>query len=343
VFGEDNEELKRAVVDIVQDSRPEKIVYTVLELRNAARGQRTLLNWNRELNIQEMPYYLRIPRKINEEALRLARELSRFEDVLMVKEVAGSRVFWKEMGVNTLIYLLPGEAYYVYCTAATSVTYPFTSDEAWPQEKPQEINGSPFDVTLPTPSSHVTVFNANALAAFEPGDVIGAGDAYGNCMGQSCVEDQDQAVSLVIYGDDPLTAETDGMTAGGMIAYTLYRPANHTFYDLNMTFDADHNDGNTFTDNGISVVTGVTLSPTGIGSSYAGGVKIYPNPTAGMLHIAGVKGKYRAVVFNAVQEKVFEAALSDNGTLDLSALPKGIYLIRIQSPAISLTMKFVID
>ena len=85
VFGEQNEEAKKAVVDIVQDESPKRIVYTILTLRKMTEGQRTLFDWEEgRVNLQEMPYYLKIPERVSEKALEIARSVSSFSELLLV-------------------------------------------------------------------------------------------------------------------------------------------------------------------------------------------------------------------------------------------------------------------
>ncbi len=103
VFGDHNGEVRKAVVDIVQDTPPERIVYTVLTLRRHHEGQRTLFDWDKgKLNLQEMPYYLRIPRRINEKALEIASNVVNFEELLMVPGLGASTL----RGLAYIAYLL---------------------------------------------------------------------------------------------------------------------------------------------------------------------------------------------------------------------------------------------
>ncbi len=45
-------------------------------------------------------------------------------DVVLVKEVAGIKLYWPDLGINTLSELLPGKAYLVLLTSAVTVTFP---------------------------------------------------------------------------------------------------------------------------------------------------------------------------------------------------------------------------
>ena len=103
VFNERNEEVKKAVVDIVQDHSPKKIVYTILTLRRTAEGQRTLFDWDeKRVSIQEMPYYLRIPKKVSEKALEIAKSVSSFQELLMIEGMGASTL----RGLAYIAYLI---------------------------------------------------------------------------------------------------------------------------------------------------------------------------------------------------------------------------------------------
>lgn len=133
------------------------------------------------------------------------------------------------------------------------------------------------------------------------------------------------------------------LTDGGIITYTLYRQSTNSHFELNLTFDASYLDGGAFVANGISVATDVVLSPLGINSIIFNQVKIYPNPTTGLLNISGLEGNYQLEVFNAIQEKVYFEDKAGNSVIDLSTLPKGIYLIKLFDSEINLTRKIVLN
>jgi hypothetical protein len=50
--------------------------------------------------------------------------LGEYEQIVMVKEVAGTGVYWPEKAINSLGNLVPGKAYFFLTNAAVSFTYP---------------------------------------------------------------------------------------------------------------------------------------------------------------------------------------------------------------------------
>ncbi|OQX77716.1 MAG: hypothetical protein B6D64_07890, partial [Bacteroidetes bacterium 4484_276] len=59
----------------------------------------------------------------------------------------------------------------------------------------------------------------------------------------------------------------------------------------------DYRDGNTFSQEGISVVTDVVLSPLKLNTICPNRINPYQNPTSGTLHITGIDGKYQVEIF----------------------------------------------
>jgi hypothetical protein len=87
--------------------------------------------------------------------------------------------------------------------------------------------------------------------------------------------------------------------------------------------------------------TGSAPLPLGEGP----GVRLYPNPTTGLVRLSGTGGgPFRAEVFDLLGRQVFQTTISDP-TLDLSGLENGVYLLRVTDRATgkSDTAKLVIN
>lgn len=57
------------------------------------------------------------------------------EDLVIVKEIAGNRMYWPEYGINSLLQLQPGKAYMVCMNSAGEITFPGTGNSK-PIKKP---------------------------------------------------------------------------------------------------------------------------------------------------------------------------------------------------------------
>jgi hypothetical protein len=96
-------------------------------------------------------------------------------------------------------------------------------------------------------------------------------------------------------------------------------------------------------------INGGVKSTTGTGENGLTGISIYPNPSNGKftLRLGSVDGLVNIRVMDAVGAVVYEEAnvrmmTGQSKSIDLSAQPKGIYMIRVESPNQVMTQKLVI-
>ncbi|MEI7980208.1 MAG: C25 family cysteine peptidase [Bacteroidota bacterium] len=95
------------------------------------------------------------------------------------------------------------------------------------------------------------------------------------------------------------------------------------------------------------MINGAVKSATGTGENDLGGLSVYPNPSDGKftLRFANGKESVHIRIMNAIGNVVYEAAYVPAGrakTIDLSAQPKGIYMIRVEDANQTITRKIVI-
>jgi hypothetical protein len=60
-------------------------------------------------------------------------------------------------------------------------------------------------------------------------------------------------------------------------------------------------------------------------------MKVYPNPTRGMITFSGMKTIDKLTVYDLTGRSVLEVANITNGTADLSSLKEGMYYFRLES------------
>jgi len=174
----------------------------------------------------------------------------------------------------------------------------------------------------------VVAFTPDAVSTFIQGDIIGAFTLSGLCAG--ITEVNENGVGLTLYGDDIYTAQTDGFVSGEVINYKLYQPATGQISDLDIEYEPTLDNSGLFRTNGLSAITGVTLTEIGtVISNDKTSIIIYPNPSPGIFNISGKKSISEIDVFNAYGEKVLTTRKMLPGKIDLSGQPKGVYFIRI--------------
>ena len=79
-------------------------------------------------------------------------------------------------------------------------------------------------------------------------------------------------------------------------------------------------------------------SPFSVTEANAGNVRLYPNPTSGIINIEG-DGEMTISVMNVLGQKVLETTANDNTTIDLSGFGEGIYMVRIENKNSTMTEK----
>lgn len=78
-------------------------------------------------------------------------------------------------------------------------------------------------------------------------------------------------------------------------------------------------------------LTVVTSSVTGLDHPAESGIKIYPNPTVGIINVEVTQWPQKGIVevFNAAGTKIMTDTLHQNITFNLESYPSGMYLVRV--------------
>jgi hypothetical protein len=191
--------------------------------------------------------------------------------------------------------------------------------------------------------SHAVIFNEFAGADLLTGDIIGAFTADGQCAG--IAEVTTGSTGLKVFADDFTTTQSDGYTEGEMLSFKVYRPNTGEEFILNPTYDvsAPNADG-LFAINGLSVVTDLTMTVTGINVQALNGLSIYPNPSDGIFNISitNLDQDINYVIVNAKGQTVLEDKLLPTQQIDLSAEPRGVYFIKFMNNNVLRIEKIVI-
>nr|NQU90885.1 PKD domain-containing protein [Bacteroidota bacterium] len=263
----------------------------------------------------------------------------------LAKAVASNKVYWPYFGINTIGDLEPGKAYFVYLTGSATLTYPAGSVKSSAiQNFGMNENITPWNDVTETPNSHLIAIGEETAAMFAAGDVIGAFDNNGLCMGMAQVDGH--ATALVVYGDDMSTSETDGMSDGEMMTLKVYRPSEDKVMDLTVTFNTDMpNSDGLFVSNGISELKMTTSIND---NEQLIGFNAYPNPTNGILNLSiasTASGPIQVEILNMLGSVVYQTETFENShiTLDVSDQPDGVYFIRVYSDEGSSMEKLVIQ
>lgn len=90
----------------------------------------------------------------------------------------------------------------------------------------------------------------------------------------------------------------------------------------------------------LTVTGNATDIPTSVLNSSEQSIVVYPNPTTGILHIEfNQQNIFSVQIINLQGQTVKKETLKDNAGLDISALPDGFYVVKIDGDKSSSVIK----
>jgi hypothetical protein len=261
----------------------------------------------------------------------------------IAKEVAGSGVYWKIYGINSIGAVQPGKAYYVRMNTAGSIDYSIPSDNS-SSGKPVEIPAlsTPWNTVVNTPASHLVAFNLQNRT-FQTGDIVGGFTQEGWCAGVVEITDPSLPFALNLNGDDAYSSEKDGFETGEVLNYQLYRPSTGETFNLEVAYNTEMNPGY-FENNGLSEVTSVKISATGISNLDSDNLKVYPNPAKEILIIESASTIKAVEMMNFTGQTVYSNTMIDSKMLqvNVSAFAGGVYFVKITTDEGIRTVKITV-
>jgi len=266
-------------------------------------------------------------------------------NVIIVKEVAGWKLYWPTFNIYTLNQLTPGKAYYVRMAAAGSVTFPANAaDNGFIPDEPIWELTTPWNNIQRNAGSHIFAIQQQALANLSKEDIIGIFTPDGHCVGNVQVANLNQNLALYAYADDQLTGETDGFTDGQPMIFKLFRPSTGEEFNLDVVYNAEMlNYDGLFATEGISAISSISVLSTGISEGSTSDLHIFPNPTTGKVTIGGITGIEEIIVISVDGAVVMRFTPKTEGdqVLDLSDLKAGFYQVQIRTSQGLVTRKVV--
>lgn len=220
---------------------------------------------------------------------KIASALGTLSGLIIVKDVAGTGVYWPEYGITTLTDLAPGKSYWVAMNNAGSFTYPDCLN------KKSAANAQANEIIVPdiwgdfsgSASSHIIAFPEEVIkkAALSKGSYIGAFTAEGLLAGIAQIDDQ-MAVGLTIFGDDLTANNKNGFSQGEVIRFKAFDPQSNEESWLEVEYDMTLPNGGLFAINGLSAVKNITGASFSSDDKQAIRTQLYPNPSDGNFIVA---------------------------------------------------------
>lgn len=254
-------------------------------------------------------------------------------DLVIVKSIDGLGVYWPEVNVQTLQFLEPGKSYMVKMNSSGVLSFPalsskqYTNTPGYPGPVASEIWNNPVNTGI----THTLVFNNAACGNFADGDLVGAFNYQGVCVG---VAEYTTGIplSISVYGDDPLTDAVEGYLHYEAFVLKQVQP-DLSVNTLTPSFSSKEGLSNCFVENGLSLIVDVQSSPNGIESLDLSNAVVYPNPTNDMLTIrlvGNASAEVNAAIITLQGRMLQEKLFMGETELHLGALPSGIYLLQLR-------------
>ncbi|MFP4470011.1 MAG: GEVED domain-containing protein, partial [Bacteroidales bacterium] len=255
------------------------------------------------------------------------------DELVLVKEIAGTEIYWPSMGINTLTTLQPGKAYLVKMQSAVEVTFPENMvKSATAINLKEPVSCELWDNPVPTANSHIIAIPESVWTSggFSDGDLIGVFTSEGICAGLAPLTGN---TSIAVFGHDPLIDEKQGFITGELMNFRIFKPAFGEVLDVEFEFDPDLHFGN-FNVMGVSVVTGMKTLASAVSENGKVTVVVFPNPTTGIFQVNGFGTDSHISILNSKGEEILSQDIhQEESKIDLSDTPPGIYLLSIRNAA----------
>nr|NQU90848.1 hypothetical protein [Bacteroidota bacterium] len=202
-----------------------------------------------------------------------------YTGLIMVKEVAGSDLYWPAFNINSLQNLLPGKAYVVATEQPGSITFQDCDKSSIADPEPQKPkNNTPWNDLYYTNNSHVIAFSGKVFdgAGICPGDMIGVFTPCGLCVGTVEVTNLKGSLALTAFADDAIAPGEDGFETGDRMQFKVYRPGSDEEFELDVTFDPALPNLGIFEPHGISAVQALKLQALGMSEEMDFHFEVYP-------------------------------------------------------------------
>ena len=262
-----------------------------------------------------------------------------FSGLNIIKEIAGTNIYWPAYGIATLNYLEPGKSYWVSVNTNGSFTYPDCSANSYipgPQEIPvnetpwNDVSYSAVTHTLALPSAVIHAGNIRA------GDYIGAFTSSGRCAGMVEINNINANIAITVFGNDEFTAESDGFENDETLQFKLFRSEGSLEINLDVEFESQMPQQGNFASNGISSFKDITFNQNSLPQLNKIVSEIYPNPSNGQfmltlnhhlvilqIQVIDLQGRVLMDFTPEINE------VSGDIELNLNDLKNGIYFLKL--------------
>jgi len=276
-----------------------------------------------------------------------------FASLQIVKEVAGTKLYWPVYNINTLENLSPGKAYFVAAADGGTLTFPqCTKKSPAVRHSSRSVNITPWNALHQTAESHAIAFPAEAVlnSGIMPGDVVGVFTPEGLCAGQMEMTMPNTSFAITAFANDEITTGKDGFESGEALQFKIYRPSTDQEVALEVSFDPALPNLGYFASHGLSVVQSLKLQMLGFNENPDFAFEVYPNPSHGIFNLSfshspqNLKIQISDIRGSIIKETQTGAQLGGSVfQIDLSGNPRGVYFLKLYDDGFVGMKKVVVD
>jgi len=258
-------------------------------------------------------------------------------NLIMIKEVAGWRVFWPELGIETLQELEPGKAYYLntligahnfqfpQCASKSGFNNGHVSDDSYTQQM-KELNGS----LQKTPATHTIAITQAAMQQLQIGDVLSVLNSFGENAGSAEITSKNENLVLTAFGDDPTTWSHENMNENETLTFSVYRSRSDETFEATASFDASLlNHSGQFVNNGISSILDFKLGAASTQNLQLSQIKVFPNPGDGIFHVSGLLSGTAFEILDSHGQILQKKSINSEGIINLKSVSPGVYYLKV--------------
>jgi hypothetical protein len=283
----------------------------------------------------------------------LSEEAVSVEDIIMplgdavefAYDIRFGTIYWPTGGIvpgvgGALETLTPGFAYLARLNEAVTLDFGIDLPKELSTTSFAQFENTTFwNDVVATGNQHIISISESALSSLNAGDVVGAFNTHNLCVGMASYNGSQNALPLVVYANDITTQNTDGMNAGDMLNYKVFRNGEELNVTASYDMSIQNNDG-LFAENGLSIITDLKAGATGM-SDLNEVHSIYPNPGNGLFNV-NVSGTFDVMITNAHGQLVSKTQINGNSVIDLSKQPEGLYFIQFTNETSTMIEKVII-
>ena len=305
---------------------------------------------NDQVGILEGWNILPVVNTCGENTTQMHEKLS--DTLVLIKEIAGTKVFWPEYGINTLEMVEPGKSYYSLTNFETFYQYSDCDRES--KFKRTVLPGpiyNPWNNVTKTPQSHLLAILPGTIKLPSPGNnkiTIGVFNEKGVCSGIINLENnmEDASTVLVAFSKDEHSPIISGFSEGEKMEFRINEQASSNTYAINVSFDTKFPNQNNFATNGLSGINGIEITGILEDNLQENDFFIYPNPGNGLFYIdlIHLNQPVQIEIFTSMGKLLKPPIDETNGitSINLSGSAKGIYFVKVISGKVSTTKKIVL-